>query len=211
VKSAFQTCNCIRVGREIFLSSMPSHVCAKCGYDQMLRSRLRLLDQAVRMVTGRRPYRCGRCRRRTWLTAGRLRSGSNGSEAVSQRLEHRNWMPASALQMEALSAGTLGDAERRASGLDSPRGESRPTEHRLRSRHLRRVPVAPPRLLFEAGQHVEHHRGAPVPWRVCFRFKDGGTLELVRDTTHPLAECSKETGGSRDASPAGSAFVLSFG
>ena len=105
---------------------MPSHVCAKCGYDQMLRSRLRLLDHAVRMVTGRRPYRCSRCRRRTWLTAGRLRSGSNGSEAVSQRLEHRNWMPASALQMEALSAGTLGDAERRASGRTDRRHVASP-------------------------------------------------------------------------------------
>ena len=102
---------------------MPSHVCAKCGYDQMRRSRLRLLDQAVRMVTGRRPYRC---RRRTWLTAGRLRSGSNGSEAVSQRLEHRNWMLASALQMEALSAGTLGDAERRASGRTDRRHVASP-------------------------------------------------------------------------------------
>ena len=98
---------------------MPSHVCAKCGYDQMLRSRLRLVDRAVRMVTGRRPYRCSRCRRRTWLTADRPRSGSDAPEAVSQRLEHQDWMPApapSALQMEGLSAGTLDRVERRASG-----------------------------------------------------------------------------------------------
>ena len=106
---------------------MSSHVCGKCGYDQMLRSRLRLVDRAIRMVTGRRPYRCSRCRRRTWLTPGRPRSGSDAPEAVSQRLDHQNWMPApSALQMEGLSAGTLDNVERRASGRTDRRNVASP-------------------------------------------------------------------------------------
>jgi hypothetical protein len=61
--------------------------CPRCGSPDLQRSRVRFYERPRKALSAARPYRCGRCRKRTWgyLSAGHAghwRSGDAGGRLL---------------------------------------------------------------------------------------------------------------------------------